>query len=197
MHDEDYFRLAVVGIFAFSIAIAGYHRVQAARSGERISRRGEGLLLFLTLRCAGLILMISTVWRLVDPDRLHWARLPLPGAVRWLGLPLGLCGIALLYWALTSLGKNLTDTVAIRANHTLITQGPYRYVRHPFYVATFLLVLATSLLTADGLIAACGLLVFALLAARAPTEEQKLIERFGDDYLRYAERTGRYLPRLW
>ena len=197
MSDEDYFRLAVVAIFGLSIAIAGYHRLQAARSGERISRRGEGRFIFFTLRGAAVILMICTVWRLIDPDRLPWARLPLSDPVRWAGLPLGLCAAALLYWALTSLGKNLTDTVAIRANHTLVTNGPYRFVRHPFYGATFLLVSATVLLTADGLIAFFGFLVFALLAIRSPIEEQKLIERFGDDYRRYADRTGRFLPRLW
>ena len=39
----------------------------------------------------------------------------------------------LLIWTLRSLGPNLTDTVVTRQAHTLVTRGPYRWVRHPFY----------------------------------------------------------------
>ena len=35
----------------------------------------------------------------------------------------------------------------------------------------------------------------ALIAIRTGTWEQKLIERFGDEYRRYIERTGRIIPR--
>ena len=41
------------------------------------------------------------------------------------------CG--LLVWTFRCLGKNLTDTVVTRQEHTLVMQGPYRWVRHPFY----------------------------------------------------------------
>ena len=44
-------------------------------------------------------------------------------------------GGSLIVWAFQSLGSNLTDTVVTRRQHTLITHGPYRWVRHPFYDA--------------------------------------------------------------
>jgi protein-S-isoprenylcysteine O-methyltransferase Ste14 len=122
--------------------------------------------------------------------------MPLPPAVRWVGALLFAVGGALAVWTFAHLGKNLTDTVVTRKGHTLVTTGPYRWVRHPFYVSFVLLVLAVSLLTASWLFALLGSVGFVLLAIRTRTEEAKLIERFGDDYRRYMERTGQFFPRL-
>ena len=44
---------------------------------------------------------------------------------------------------------NLTDTVVTRKEHTLVTSGPYRWVRHPFYSAFGLAVLANSVTAAN------------------------------------------------
>jgi protein-S-isoprenylcysteine O-methyltransferase Ste14 len=38
--------------------------------------------------------------------------------------------------------------------------------------------------------------VIALLAARTPKEEEKLVEKFGDEYRAYMARTGRFVPRF-
>ena len=96
-----------------------------------------------------------------------------------------------------TLGKNLTDTVVTRAAHTLVTRSPYRWVQHPFYLATALAVVANSLVTASWFLALTGGLLFGLLVLRTRIEEEKLIERFGEDYNEYMNRTGRFLPRLF
>jgi protein-S-isoprenylcysteine O-methyltransferase Ste14 len=197
MHPETAFRLAVAAVMVGSMAIAGYHRFQAAKSRERISRREEGWALFASIRLSGLLLLIGVVSYLINPGWVRWASLPIPPPVRWVGAPLGAASTLLLYWTLSTLGSNLTDTVVTRLNHSLMTSGPYRWVRHPFYVSLFLLVGATAILAANWFIAASGLLVFVLLAIRTPTEERKLFERFGDEYRSYSERTGRFVPRVW
>ena len=102
----------------------------------------------------------------------------------------------LLFWTFHSLGKNLTDTVVTRREHTLVTHGPYRWVRHPFYDVVFLWGLSLSLLTANWLLALLGFSAFAMMVVRTRIEEEKLVERFGDDYRSYMERTGRFLPRV-
>lgn len=89
-----------------------------------------------------------------------------------------------MYWTLSSLGKNLTDTVVTRAEATLVTYGPYRWVRHPFYVTAGLLMASVTLLAANWLIGVSSLLVLVLLAVRTP-EEQLLIDRFGQQYRDY------------
>ena len=85
-----------------------------------------------------------------------------------------------MYWTLTNLGKNLTDTVATRRDATLVTSGPYHFVRHPFYVTAALLMAGVALLSANWFIGACGLAGIVLLVARTPKEEEKLVEKFGD-----------------
>ena len=101
-----------------------------------------------------------------------------------------------MYWTLNSFGKNLTDTVVTRAEATLVTHGPYRWVRHPFYVTTALLMASVTVLAANWLIGAGSLLVLGLLAVRTPKEERMLIEKFGQQYRDYTEKTGRFFPRF-
>ena len=116
-------------------------------------------------------------------------------AIIVLCLPIGLFVVPpLLFWTFHSLGKNLTDTVVTRREHTLVTHGPYRWVRHPFYIVVFLWGLSMSLLTANWLLALLGGAAVMMLVARTRVEEDKLAERFGDEYHAYARRTGRFLP---
>jgi protein-S-isoprenylcysteine O-methyltransferase Ste14 len=122
--------------------------------------------------------------------------MPTPTWLRWFGVVTGALCSLLMYWTLSSLGKNLTDTVVTRAEATLVTHGPYRWVRHPYYVSTALLMASVTVLTANWLIGVSSVLVLVLLAFRTPKEERMLIERFGDDYRRYMAKTGRFVPRI-
>ena len=93
------------------------------------------------------------------------------------------------------LGTNFTDTVVTRAEATLVTDGPYGWVRHPFYVTVLLWLLSASLITANWFVGLLSIFIFAFFAFRAPLEERKLVERFGDKYREYILRTGRFWPR--
>jgi protein-S-isoprenylcysteine O-methyltransferase Ste14 len=134
---------------------------------------------------------------LVDPASVARFSLPLPLWLRWVGAAMTLLVPPLLFWTFRSLGPNLTDTVVTRRVHTLVTHGPYRWVRHPFYDVGLLGGLSLSLVTANGLLALLVLAVVGMLFARTRIEEAKLIERFGAEYQAYAKRTGRFVPRLW
>ncbi len=83
-----------------------------------------------------------------------------------------------------------------RREHTLVTTGPYRFVRHPFYLAAALATCANSLVAANWLLALTGVVAGSLLVIRTSTEEQHLIRRFGEEYTAYMETTGRFLPRF-
>ena len=125
-----------------------------------------------------------------------WAAMPLPLWARWTGVVLLVVAIAFLQWTLTSLGRNLTDTVVTRRDATLVTHGPYRWVRHPFYDAMALVILALSMIAANWFFLLTGSLVFLLLAVRSGREEARLEARFGEAYRAYVKRTGRFLPNL-
>jgi protein-S-isoprenylcysteine O-methyltransferase Ste14 len=196
MASENPFRIALVGVIVLSMAVTVYHRVRAASSGEKISHKEEGYVFAAVLRLAGLCLWISTFGYLVFPGSITWASLALHPGVRWFGVVVGAGCSVLMYWTLSSLGKNLTDTVVTRAEATLVTHGPYRWVRHPFYVTAALLMGSVTLLTANWLIGASSLLVLGLLAIRTPKEERMLIDRFGQPYRDYMAKTGRFVPRI-
>jgi protein-S-isoprenylcysteine O-methyltransferase Ste14 len=178
------------------MAVTLYYRRQAAASGEAISRKAEGYLFALTLRLAGFCLWVATLGYLFLPSSVEWASAPLHQGIRWLGVAGGAGCAVLMYWTLSSLGKNLTDTVVTRKDATLVTNGPYRWVRHPFYVTAALLMASVTILTANSLIGLTSLTVLALLAIRTPKEEQLLIDRFGQQYHDYMARTGRFVPRI-
>ena len=195
MSSESYFRATLGMIILLTVLVTGFHRYKAAQSGEKISRKEEGYLFAIVLRLTGLLLFIPTFAYLIAPASVQWAMFSIPVQLRWVGAIAGLFSSVLMYWTLNSLGKNLTDTVVIRDNATLVTHGPYRWVRHPFYVTTALVMISVTLLTANWLIGLGCIVVLSMLAIRTPKEEQVLIERFGQQYLNYMKVTGRFFPR--
>jgi protein-S-isoprenylcysteine O-methyltransferase Ste14 len=192
---ENPFRWVLMAGLLVVLPVALYHRLRSITK-EHLDHTQEGWFILITLRLAGLGIMVSTSAYIVNPQGMAWASVPLPVWLRWTGAgPLCLCA-ALLTWTLQSLGKNLTDTVVTRKAHTLVTTGPYRWVRHPFYLSVLLLALSCAMLAANWFIFGCGLTLFTMMALRTQTEEEKLMERFGDEYRRYRERTGAFFPRI-
>jgi protein-S-isoprenylcysteine O-methyltransferase Ste14 len=190
------FRALLIAVCVVVFPILLYHRVRSQATREKLDRRQEGLLILLTLRPIGLVLLAGVFAYLVDPGTMAWASMPLPAALRWSGIALCLAAAVLIVWTLRSLGDNLTDTVVTRREHTLVTRGPYRWVRHPFYVSVTLFVAGMALAAANWFFLVFGAAVLTLIAVRTRTEEAKLEERFGEAYREYRARTGRFVPRF-
>jgi protein-S-isoprenylcysteine O-methyltransferase Ste14 len=193
---ESTFRAVVLANVALCLPIGLYYRIRSQATREKLDRRQEGLFILIGLRLGGIIAWVVFAAYLINPASVAWCALPLPQWLRWAGAVVAMAVPPLLWWTFHSLGRNLTDTVVTRREHTLVTHGPYRWVRHPFYVVVWLWGLSLSLVTANWLLALLVLAVVGMQVARTPTEEAKLIERFGDDYRTYAAHTGRFLPRL-
>jgi protein-S-isoprenylcysteine O-methyltransferase Ste14 len=197
MSDENIFRALVGVMVVVALTISGYFRRKAQRvSGERVSRRADGTPMALALAVGGLSMWLSIAAYVVNPEWMAWAALPLPVALRWAGAVVSATALPLVYWLFSSLGRNITPTSATLKQHTLVTHGPYRWVRHPLYSIGTAFVLGIGLMAANGFIALMAVAAFVVLAIRTPTEEANLIAKFGDDYRAYMQRTGRFLPRL-
>lgn len=150
------------------------------------------------LLIVGFLLMLSvTLIYLFRPQWLMWASVEFPAWVRWLGALLGVLAVALLFWVHRALGRNFSSTLRLGEQHTLVIDGPYRWVRHPMYIGFILLSLAIFLLSANVAVGVAWMGVMALIASlRVRAEEAMLVERFGDKYRTYAERIGRFLPKI-
>jgi protein-S-isoprenylcysteine O-methyltransferase Ste14 len=140
--------------------------------------------------------MLGLLAYMINPGWMAWSSMRIPAWLRWMGIGLGVAGGTLLVWTLRNLGKNLTDTVVTRREHTLVMKGPYRFVRHPFYDAVTLAVLANALAAANWFLLLGGLLTVVLIVLRTGREEERLLARFGESYRAYMKRTGRFLPRI-
>jgi protein-S-isoprenylcysteine O-methyltransferase Ste14 len=194
MTDDLARKILLVG-FVVVAPIGIYFRLRS-RTDEKLDRRQEGWLILLSLRLLALAFMAGLMVFLVKPSAMAWASFNLPGWLRWSGVGLAAAASGLTIWTFRTLGHNLTDTVVTRRDATLVIDGPYRWVRHPFYLAFAMAVIANTLVTANAFLAITGIAAFLVIVGRTSIEEQKLIERFGSDYLDYMRRTGRFLPRI-
>lgn len=195
--NENIFRILAAIILLSGMGISSYFRLKADReSGEKISRRVDGTPLMTIIRLGGLVLWLSPFVYLINPAWMAWSKIGLPEGVRWIGVVLGIVCLLGIYWLFSSIGSGITATSATRQRHALVTSGPYRWVRHPLYTFGASLFLAFGMMADNWFIALLGILAFIAMAVRTPKEEANLIEKFGDDYRAYMERTGRFLPRF-
>ncbi|MGA8034043.1 MAG: isoprenylcysteine carboxylmethyltransferase family protein, partial [Casimicrobiaceae bacterium] len=81
-------------------------------------------------------------------------------------------------------------------NTTLITDGPFRRIRHPIYAFSILIMIASAVVLPTPSMIALAALHLSLMNIKARNEEAHLARMHGDAYLRYLDRTGRFLPRL-
>ena len=189
------FRIAFIGLYAVFAAVRIYYRSQTiGRESKEERSQIDGPRIFLSIAIVG---FFATVFiYLLIPEWIFWAHINYSILIRWGGLVLGLLSIGLLFWTHHTLGRQFAAKLAIQHEHKLIEGGPYSRVRHPMYTIFSLFSLAVALISSNWF-----MLIFALLIAIpfhwiSKTEEQMLIDQFGDEYVNYMNRTGRFLPQI-
>ena len=104
-------------------------------------------------------------------------------------------GLWLFYRSHADLGTNWSITLELREQHHLITQGVYRRIRHPMYLALALYSVGQALIIPNWVAGPSNLVAFAILfALRIRAEERMMVERFGAEYAAY--RCGRSVSFL-
>ncbi len=198
---EIQFRVLVLASWSCLLLIRAYYGIKVRRQGERITASREAIereggwspairgLLFV-----GLVVLL--ILYAAHPASMRWFSLPVPSWCRWLGFGLSVISLLLLVWVQAALGRHWSGSLQLRREHTLVTTGPYGWVRHPMYSVLMAFMIGSSLTSANLLFAVLTLLSVIVLLRRVGREEAMMLERFGDQYRRYASRTGRFLPRL-
>ena len=195
--NENIFRILATLILFTGMGISTYFRLKADKeTGEKVSRKVDGSAMMNIIRFGGLILWLSPLVYLINPNWMNWSKIGLPESIRWLGVGIGFLCTFGIYWLFSSIGSGITPTSATRKEHKLVTRGIYRWIRHPLYTIGSSFIISFGIMADNWFIAAFGILAFILMASRTPKEEANLIEKFGDEYREYMKRTGRYLPRF-
>ena len=109
-----------------------------------------------------------------------------------------LCALACLL--LTSvcwshMGRRWRMDVTAGGAEELITDGPFRYVRHPIYALSMALMFCSLIIVPTLPMLVVALAHIVLMQLKARNEEHHLLAVHGAAYRRYLERTGRFFPK--
>ena len=111
------------------------------------------------------------------------------------GALLAALSIVVLLWSQASMGDSLRIGVDPSERTTLVTAGPFRYVRNPIYSTMFAYSAATAMLVPNAAsIGATVLLVAGEEFQVRRIEEPYLVKTHGASYGSYASRVGRFIP---
>lgn len=121
---------------------------------------------------------------------------PLPLWLRWVGVVVMALCLPLSSLVYRKLGAHSSKSLEVQKNHRLVTDGAYRYVRHPVYATLILCAVGACLVTANLVVSAMAAAVALVLWLRIKKEETILVARFGDEYRAFMARTGALIPKL-
>lgn len=127
---------------------------------------------------------------------LNFANYSLPDALAWIGIVLIIISLILLWRSHADLGINFALTPGVKGEQSLIKRGVYRRVRHPMYTSLWLWAFSMPLLLHNMVAGVIFLVIFlSFYVARVPMEEAHMMEKFGEEYRKYMDETGRLVPR--
>lgn len=111
------------------------------------------------------------------------------------GLALVVAGAVLGLAASRRLGRALTPTPVPIAGAGLRTDGAYRFVRHPIYSAVLLMVLGYVVALGSAWSAGCAAVLLIFFWSKSRWEDGLLHAEYGQDWVRWAARTGALVPK--
>ncbi len=115
--------------------------------------------------------------------------------VQLLGMILTFFGYFIFLWSVFARGRYATSW-EMPENHKLVTWGPYHYVRHPSYLAYFLMFFGLFFMLLN-LLALLPLIAIPGYIKITEYEEKLLIKRFGEKYIEYQRKTGKFIPKIF
>lgn len=142
------------------------------------------------------LLIVMLVLAGLDSGRYNWSSPPLfVYVLGWLGL---LFSLILIWWTFAS-NPYLSEQVRIQDDrgHEVVSDGPYRYVRHPMYIGIIVTVLCVPLVLGSFLALIPAVLIVVLFVIRTALEDRTLQEEL-EGYRAYARRVKyRLVPYIW
>ena len=184
-------------ILASSVVMVIIRAPHGQRSrGVKVVRSRRGKLEVALLTLAWLAFFVPLIW-LVAPV-FAFAEYSLRPGPLFAGIVCLAMGLWLFARSHADLGTNWSLTLEVRENHRLVTEGIYRHVRHPMYLALLVYSVGQALVVPNWIAGpSYGVAMALLFALRLGPEERMMVEEFGKDYEAYMRQTKRLVPGVW
>ena len=180
-----------------SVVLVAIRAPHGQRSrGIPIAKSFRGTLEIVLLTIAWLAFFVPLIWIATPVFAFaDFALRPLPLLA---GTACFALGLWLFHRSHADLGVNWSITLDVREGHRLVTQGFYRRVRHPMYLALLIYSLGQALVIPNYVVGpSYGVAMALLVALRVCPEERMMVEVFGREYEEYMARTKRVVPGVW
>ena len=102
-----------------------------------------------------------------------------------------------IYGAPNSSNRNEAGLLAFERTSRLVSEGIYRYIRHPLYSSLLLLTWGIFFKSPSGIAAVLGFVATVGLVLMAIMEEAECVRAFGPEYQAYMRHTRRFIPRVY
>ena len=118
-------------------------------------------------------------------------------ALRYCGLAVLVLGAIFSIWGPARLGKQFSMGVTIQEEHKLITDGPFKYIRHPRYLGICLWVIGAAMVFRSVIGLTLAAIIAIIFIWRIYLEEDVLHKEFGSEWKEYSKRTKRLIPFIY
>ena len=113
------------------------------------------------------------------------------------GLVLTIIGLFIAIIARKMLADNWSSNVELKKDHTLITTGIYKYVRHPIYTGIIFMGIGTIAVVQSIITVFFYVIVTVFLIYKFKKEEQLLLKHFPKEYPEYMKKTKALIPFIY
>jgi methyltransferase len=169
------------------IFLIAFQRIDEVIIGPKKKGTGDPTLVALVVLYASLILLISIEFFVKKSVEAN--------IVNYLAILAYISSYLLRRWAIRSLGRSWQVDLNVVPQGNLVVSGPYRFIRHPVYLATIIEVLGIPFIV--GARYSFYFSLFTLIPVilfRAHKEEAMLYRRFRKRYEQYRRITPAFIP---
>ncbi|KAI5840062.1 Isoprenylcysteine carboxyl methyltransferase family-domain-containing protein [Morchella snyderi] len=191
------FRASYWQLPMFAAALAVFHFFEFWTTARFNTRKAEVKSFLLTSNGAAWNTAHASAFAEALLEVFFFPQLKMRALPTLLGLLMMVVGQLARSYAMAHAGTNFTHLVAMRheQGHALVTDGIYAWLRHPSYFGFFWWGLGTQLMLGNPLCAVgYTAVLWTFFSRRIAAEERLLVEFFGDEYVRYRERTRTWIP---
>ena len=187
-------KLCLLSFFAALFLFSVFHAYFAIRQRGKTdaSKDADSFKLMARIRIVSVVIVIiSSFYPVIS---LPWRR----NTDYLIGAVMIAAALILRIYSIRKLGVFFTNVVMVRENQKIVTDGLYKYIRHPSYTGLFLFILGLGV----GMGSLIGLVLIAALTFygfdyRIKVEERVLISSFGSEYGDYMKRTKKLVPFVY